>query len=53
MNEAHDRVRKILSDKREQLELLTRTLLTKETVLGDEVRAIVGMKAAAAQATQG
>ena len=27
--------------------------LTKETVLGDEVREIVGIKAAAAQATQG
>jgi len=53
MNEAHDRVRKILSDKREKLELLTQTLLTKETVLGDEVREIVGMKAAAAQTTQG
>jgi cell division protease FtsH len=53
MKEAHDRVRKILSDKREQLELLTQTLLTKETVLGDEVREIVGMKPAAAQATQG
>ena len=51
MKEAHDRVRKILSDKREQLELLTQTLLTKETVLGDEVREIVGMKAAAARAT--
>jgi cell division protease FtsH len=53
MNEAHDRVTKILSDKREQLELLTQTLLTKETVLGDEVRELVGMKAAAVQATQG
>jgi len=53
MKEAHDRVRKILSDKREQLELLTQTLLTKETVLGDEVKKIVGMKAAAAQVTQG
>jgi len=53
MNEAHDRVKKILGEKREQLELLTQTLLIKETVLGDEVREIVGMKAAAAQATQG
>jgi cell division protease FtsH len=52
MKEAHDRVRKILSDKREQLERLTQTLLIKETVLGDEVREIVGMKAAAAQATR-
>jgi len=50
MNEAHDRVRKILIDKREHLELLAQTLLTKETVLGDEVREITGMKAAAAQA---
>jgi len=46
-------VRRILNDKREHLELLAQTLLTKETVLGDEVRKIVGMKAAAAQATQG
>jgi cell division protease FtsH len=53
MKEAHDRVRKILSDKREQLELLTQTLLTKETVLGEEVKAILGMKPAVAQATQG
>jgi cell division protease FtsH len=53
MNEAHDRVRKILSEKREQLELLTQTLLVKETVLGDEVREIVGMKAVAARAQQG
>jgi cell division protease FtsH len=53
MNEAHDRVRKILSEKREQLELLTRTLLTKETILGDEVREILGIKAVAAQAEPG
>jgi cell division protease FtsH len=53
MNEAHDRVRKILSEKREQLELLTQTLLTKETILGDEVREILGIKAVAAQAEQG
>jgi len=53
MNEAHDRVKKILGEKREHLELLAQTLLIKETVLGDEVREIVGMKAAAAQATQG
>jgi cell division protease FtsH len=53
MKEAHDRVRKILNDEREHLELLAQTLLTKETVLGDEVKAILGMKAAAAQATQG
>ena len=53
MNEAHDRVRRILSEKRERLEHLAQTLLVKETVLGDEVRAIVGMKAAAAQAKQG
>jgi cell division protease FtsH len=52
MNEAHDRVRKILSEKREQLELLTQTLLTKETILGDEVREIVGMTAAVPQAKQ-
>jgi cell division protease FtsH len=50
MNEAHDRVRKILIDRREHLALLAQTLLTKETVLGDEVREIAGMKAAAAQA---
>jgi cell division protease FtsH len=51
MKEAHERVRKILNDEREQLELLAQTLLTKETVLGDEVRRIVGMKDAAAQVT--
>jgi cell division protease FtsH len=53
MNEAHDRVRRILSEKRERLERLAQTLLVKETVLGDEVRAIMAMKAAAAQAKQG
>jgi cell division protease FtsH len=53
MKEAHDKVRKILNDEREHLELLAQTLLTKETVLGDEVKTILGMKAAAAQATQG
>jgi cell division protease FtsH len=43
MSEAHERVRKILTEKREQLENLARTLLEKETVLGDELKELLEM----------
>lgn len=42
MSEAHDRVKQILSEQREQLELLAQTLLEKETVMGDELRKLLG-----------
>jgi cell division protease FtsH len=41
MSEAHDRVRKILTEKREQLETLSQTLLEKETILGDELKILL------------
>ena len=40
--EAHDRVRAILTDKRERLETLARTLLEKETLQGEELEALLG-----------
>ena len=48
MSEAHDRVKQILSEKREQLELMAQTLLEKETVMGDELRKLLGQEAEAA-----
>jgi cell division protease FtsH len=41
MSEAHDRVKKILTEKREKLEILSQTLLEKETVLGDELKRLL------------
>jgi cell division protease FtsH len=41
MSEAHDRVKKILTEKREKLEILSQTLLEKETVLGDELKKLL------------
>jgi cell division protease FtsH len=41
MSEAHDRVKKILTEKREQLEIVSQTLLEKETVLGDELKSLL------------
>jgi cell division protease FtsH len=41
MSEAHDRVKNILTDKRQQLEILSQTLLEKETVLGDELKSLL------------
>jgi cell division protease FtsH len=48
MSEAHDQVKQIISENREQLELLALTLLEKETVMGDELRKLLGQKAQAA-----
>jgi cell division protease FtsH len=45
MSEAHDRVKQILSEKREELEVLAQTLLQKETILGDELQELLGRKA--------
>ena len=41
MSEAHDRVQKILTEKREQLEVLSQTLLEKETILEDELKKLL------------
>ena len=42
IREAHDRVKRILEDKRDQLEVLSKTLLEKESLQGDELRALLG-----------
>lgn len=49
IEESHDRVRKILSEKREQLEVISQTLLEKETILGDELKEILEGEAAEAK----
>ena len=41
MSETQDRVKKILTEKRQQLEILSQTLLEKETILGDELRSLL------------
>jgi len=44
--ESHDRVRKILKEKGQQLEKIAQTLLEKETILGEELQELVGGEAA-------
>jgi cell division protease FtsH len=41
IKEAHDRVREILTEKRDQLEVLSATLLEKETLQGEELKALL------------
>ncbi len=41
MEESHQRVRTILTDKRDQLEIVSQTLLEKETLLGDELKKLL------------
>jgi cell division protease FtsH len=41
MEECHDRVRQVLTEKREQLEVISQTLLVKETILGDELKELL------------
>lgn len=41
MKEAHDRVREILTEKRDQLEVLSTTPLEKETLQGEEPKALL------------
>ncbi len=41
MEEAHERVRKILTEKKQQLEVIAQTLLEKETILGDELKQLI------------
>jgi len=43
ISEAHDRVKKILTKKRQQLEILSQTLLEKETILGEELKGLLEM----------
>ena len=47
MEECHQRVRTILTEKREQLELISQTLLEKETILGEELQELLDSKATA------
>ncbi|MGI6221886.1 MAG: ATP-dependent zinc metalloprotease FtsH [Coriobacteriales bacterium] len=44
MREAHDRAYKILTDNREQLDLMANVLLERETVEGDAVKALLDNK---------
>jgi cell division protease FtsH len=48
MDEAHDLVRKILTEKKEQLEVIAQTLLEKETILGDELKDLIEKSSAPA-----
>jgi cell division protease FtsH len=47
MKECHQRVRTILTEKSEQLELISQTLLEKETILGDELKQLLDGKVTA------
>jgi cell division protease FtsH len=49
MEECHQRVRTILTEKREQLELISQMLLAKETILGEELQELLDSKATADQ----
>jgi cell division protease FtsH len=42
VEEAHERVRKMLTERREQLEIVSQKLLEQETLTGDELRELVG-----------
>ena len=41
IKEGHDRVKQILTEKRDQLEILSATLLEKETLQGEELQALL------------
>jgi cell division protease FtsH len=45
MEECHQRVITILTEKRAQLEIISQTLLEKETILGDELQELLDTKA--------
>ena len=49
VEECHERVRNILTDQRAQLELVSQTLLEKETILGDELKELLAGAALAAE----
>ena len=48
MDAAHDLVRKILTEKKQQLEVIAQTLLEKETILGDELKDLIEKGSASA-----
>ena len=48
MEEAHERVRKVLTEKKQQLEVIAQTLLEKETILGDELKDLIEKSSASA-----
>ena len=48
MDEAHDLVRKILTEKKQQLEVIAQKLLEKETILGDELKDLIEKSSALA-----
>ncbi len=52
MNEAHGEARRILSERRDLLETVTRRLLDKEVMEGDELRTILGIPASTAETQQ-
>ena len=45
MTEAHDTARRVLTEQRQQLEAVTRRLLEREVMEGDELRQILGLPA--------
>ena len=45
MTEAHDTARRVLTEQRQQLEAVTRRLLEREVMEGDELRRILGLPA--------
>ena len=45
MTEAHDTARSVLTGQRQQLEAVTRRLLEREVMEGDELRRILGLPA--------
>ena len=45
MTDAHDTARRILTEQRDSLETVTRTLLEKETIEGDQLRTLLGVPA--------
>jgi cell division protease FtsH len=51
MTEAHDTARELLSERRDSLDAVTRRLLEKEVMEGDELRQILGVPAAPVEPT--
>ena len=49
VEKAHERVRRLLTDKREQLEMVSQKLLEQETLTADELQELVGKKLAAGE----
>ena len=52
MTDAHNEARRLLSEKRDLLEIVTRRLLDIEVMEGDELRALLGVPAAAPHAPE-